>query len=184
MAKFRKEGEKEAKADMTPMIDCVFLLIIFFLCIDFKTLEAKLPAYLPKDRGSQTTEAEPIEQLSVKIVCEEFGQEVARRASIGPLRSRNNVKMVGHRVYWLVGPKKVEEMTELMDALKEIAEDPRRRVPDKDTGGTKVMPVVIEPYPQTTYGDVAGTVDAVRAAGFQEINFGGGMGTQQRSVGR
>ena len=42
--------------DMTPMIDVVFLLIIFFLCIDFKILEAKLPAYLPKDKGSQPEE--------------------------------------------------------------------------------------------------------------------------------
>ena len=43
------DAEEEAEGDMTPMIDAVFLLIIFFLCIDFKTLEAKLPAYLPKD---------------------------------------------------------------------------------------------------------------------------------------
>ena len=31
---------EEAKPNMTPMIDVVFLLIIFFLCIEFKTLEA------------------------------------------------------------------------------------------------------------------------------------------------
>ena len=60
------------------MIDVVFLLIIFFLCIDFKILEAKLPAYLPKDKGSATTEMEPIEQLPVLIVCDEWGQESTR----------------------------------------------------------------------------------------------------------
>ena len=39
-----EEVSKEAEMDMTPMIDVVFLLIIFFLCIDFRVLEAKLPA--------------------------------------------------------------------------------------------------------------------------------------------
>lgn len=33
MARSRKRGEKEVKMDMTPMIDCVFQLIIFFFLI-------------------------------------------------------------------------------------------------------------------------------------------------------
>ena len=55
------------------MIDVVFLLIIFFLCIEFRVLEAKLPAYLPKDKGSQSTQVEPMEQLSVGIYVESKG---------------------------------------------------------------------------------------------------------------
>ncbi len=38
--------------DMTPMIDCTFNLLIFFLCnINFRALEGKLPLFLPKDAG-------------------------------------------------------------------------------------------------------------------------------------
>ena len=33
------DAQEEAKSDMTPMIDVVFLMIIFFVCIDFKVLE-------------------------------------------------------------------------------------------------------------------------------------------------
>ena len=44
-----EDAQEEVKPDMTPMIDVVFLMIIFFICIDFKVLESKLPAYLPKD---------------------------------------------------------------------------------------------------------------------------------------
>ncbi len=73
-----KDVQEEAKNDMTPMIDVVFLLIIFFLCIDFKTLEAKLPAYLPKDKGSQSTPEEPVEQLSIMIVMDRWGDEITR----------------------------------------------------------------------------------------------------------
>ena len=74
-----KDVQEDAEMDMTPMIDVVFLLIIFFLCIEFKTLEAKLPAYLPKDRGSQSTPEEPVEQLSIKIVNQTWGQEIVRK---------------------------------------------------------------------------------------------------------
>ena len=39
--------DEEQKGDMTPMIDVVFLLIVFFLCIEFKVLESRLDAFLP-----------------------------------------------------------------------------------------------------------------------------------------
>ena len=59
--------QEEVKPDMTPMIDTVFLMIIFFVCIDFKVLESKLSAFLPKDRGMQAAIAEPQEALSISI---------------------------------------------------------------------------------------------------------------------
>ncbi len=33
-----EDAQEEVKPDMTPMIDVVFLIIIFFICIDFKVL--------------------------------------------------------------------------------------------------------------------------------------------------
>ena len=73
-----EDVQKEHEMDMTPMIDVVFLLIIFFLCIDFKILEAKLPAYLPKDVGSHTDEVEPQEKVRIKIVCDNWGTPIDR----------------------------------------------------------------------------------------------------------
>ena len=67
------DAQEEAKADMTPMIDVVFLMIIFFICIEFKVLESKLNAFLPTDKGSQSTVVEPEEQLSIKIHVESKG---------------------------------------------------------------------------------------------------------------
>lgn len=179
-----EDAGEEAKTDMTPMIDAVFLLIIFFLCIDFKTLEAKLPAYLPKDKGSQSTQAEPVEQLSLKIVMDDFGQKEPRRRGgqlINPQTGRENAYMVlGHKIHWMLGPKPYQEIERLVTDLEKIAQDPSRRVPDKDNPGQmKLMSVVIEPDSGTTYGDVAATVDAVSKAGFSEINFGGGRGPRK-----
>ena len=169
-----EEVSKEAEMDMTPMIDVVFLLIIFFLCIDFKVLEAKLPTYLPKDKGSQPEEVEEQEQLHIKIVCERPGKKRLRR----PGTESKAYYLVGHVIRFEVGPKKVETLDELKDELQTIFDDPNRDVPDpKNPGKKKKISVVVEPGTNAVYGDVAPTVDAIVAVGFDDINFGGGLGS-------
>ncbi len=185
-----EEAQQEAKVDMTPMIDVVFLLIIFFLCIDFKILEAKLPAYLPKDKGAQSFKVDPIEQLSVKIVCTQFGSKAARNPGQDPNTINDATKrpyphrLVGHNIHFEVGPKRVSDLPRLKEELTRIYNDKNTWQPDAEKGGTKPMPVVIEPAESTVYDDVAKTVDAVKAAGFPEINFGGGMGGKAPGTGR
>lgn len=186
----RKSGiskaQEEAQMDMTPMIDVVFLLIIFFLCIDFRILESKLPAYLPKDSGSQTTQVEPIEKLSVQIVCTNWGTEVPRRATAKQTKDKEGfmidpaIMLYDHKIHWQVNAVKIQDPVKLKETLEKIAKDPTKRQPDASKPGqTKIMPVVIEPGPETTYGDVAMTVDAVTNAGFEEIQFGGGLGSRK-----
>ena len=175
MASHLNDAAEEADMDMTPMIDVVFLLIIFFLCIDFKTLEAKLPAYLPTDRGSQSTPEEPVEQLSVRVECTAFGNRIPRKQKA--VEDGGSYFLDGHVVKWAVNTQEFTDLDKLREHLVEIYNDKTRRVPDKDNPGQmKPMDVVIEPQPGAVYGDVASTVDAVRAAGFEEINFGGGRG--------
>ncbi len=141
--------QEEVKPDMTPMIDVVFLMIIFFICIDFKVLEAKLPAFLPKDKGSQTDVVEPQEQLSVKIYVEAAGTPVykdgVQAGSINENTGRPfRFKLEGHRVKWEVGPKPLYNIQDVEKELTRIANDPSSQVLDKDTGGRKLMGCVIE----------------------------------------
>ncbi len=56
----------DAKCDLTPLIDIAFLIIIFFMCLPFKTLDAKLQAYLPTDRGPNIT-LNPPEVVLIKV---------------------------------------------------------------------------------------------------------------------
>lgn len=171
-----KDAQEEMELDMTPMIDVVFLLIIFFICIDFKVLEAKLPAYLPKDVGTATEKAEPQEKLRIQIVCDNPGTPVPRypNAPAGDERARA-IRLEGHRIRWTVGPKEFNSVEKLLAELKRVRALPSTMQKDPKTGAPKVMTVVIEPGPDTVYGDVAVTVDAVQAADFSEINFGGGL---------
>ena len=48
--------QEEVKLQITPLIDVTFLLLIFFMCaMKFKTLEKKLPFFLPKVRPVEVT---------------------------------------------------------------------------------------------------------------------------------
>jgi biopolymer transport protein ExbD len=62
-----KHDLQAVEADMTPMIDVVFQLIIFFMTtIRFKALEGKLETQLPKDSGPDLTRTE-IVMLAAEI---------------------------------------------------------------------------------------------------------------------
>ncbi len=64
MARKRAEIE-EVPMELTPMIDVVFLLLIFFLVtLKFKVLEGKLPTFLPKDVGVNSA---PVDDLLEKV---------------------------------------------------------------------------------------------------------------------
>lgn len=177
MSKHSKDVEEEAKADMTPMIDAVFLLIIFFLCIDFKILEAKLPAYLPKDSGAQSTPTDPIEKLSLKIECLTPGEKHTRPGAKSDGKHEPAFYVVGHRVRYHVGPTPINTEDALVTELERIYRDRTKWTKDEKTGEPKPQPVVIEPGVNAVYGDVAIAVDAARKVGFDDIQFGGGMGT-------
>ncbi len=50
------QEETKFENNMTPMIDIIFQLLIFFMCATkFRILEGKLMSYLPKDKGLEST---------------------------------------------------------------------------------------------------------------------------------
>ena len=177
------DAQQEAKPDMTPMIDVVFLMIVFFVCIDFKVLESKLGAFLPKDKGGGPSVAPPQEQLSVKILVDHAGAPKYERGGPGRVDEATGrlyrFKLEGHRVRYEVGPSPFATIAEAKAELARLAKSPRSMVEDVSKPGTKkLLPCVIEAYPGTYYDDVAKVADACKDAGFEEINFGGGLGAK------
>ena len=60
-------NKEEVKLELTPMIDMAFLIIIFFMCLPFKTLEGKLQAFLPTDKGINPIPQEPPNEIKVSV---------------------------------------------------------------------------------------------------------------------
>ncbi len=173
-------ADTEARSDMTPMIDVVFLMIVFFVCIDFRVLEAKLPAYLPKDKGSSPARLQPQEQLVVRVHTAAEGT-VSYRAGFAPgdvdpaTGRAARFTLAGHAARWEVGPRLFTDLAAARRELLRIAEDPQSQVPDPTNGGRRLMACVVEGQHGVRYDDVAKAVDACHAAGFDEIRFGGGL---------
>ena len=176
------DTQGEVKPDMTPMIDVVFLMIVFFVCIDFRVLESKLAAFLPRDNGGSSV-APPQEQLSVKILVDRAGVPKYERGGPGEVDRATGrpyrFKVEGHRVRYQVGPGTFDSIAGLTVELARIAKSPRGTVEDVMNPGTKkLLPCVIEAFPGSYYDDVAKVADACREAGFVEVHFCGGLGAR------
>ena len=63
-AALERLNSEDDQTDLTPLIDVAFLIIIFFMCLPFKTLDGKLAAFLPTDKGMAPTPTKPPEPFS------------------------------------------------------------------------------------------------------------------------
>ena len=171
--------DRDVKPDMTPMIDCVFLMIVFFICLDFRTLEAKLPSWLPRAQGGSTS-VDPIESLVIRILCDHFGEQ--EHPATPPTSGRpSRHRLRNHRVHFQVGARVCATIADLQRELARIGADPGLRVPDREQpGASKRQPVLIEPQTGAVYADAIAVADLARHVGFDEVDFGAGSGALMR----
>ncbi|MCY3002363.1 MAG: biopolymer transporter ExbD [Planctomycetota bacterium] len=154
---------EEIKGDMTPMIDVVFQLLIFFmLTIKFKLLEGKLSAYLPKDVGVNDSQAIPKDKIEIKLKVEREGTKLMPDDSGKPWGGEGAYKYGPDRVIkYAVGPKASNDLRDIITRVKDL----HKSNPDQS--------VTIDPLPGTVYGDVVVVVDEVLGVGFSDISFVG-----------
>jgi biopolymer transport protein ExbD len=155
-------ASEEAKLDMTPMIDVVFQLIIFFMCnIKYKTLEGRLDAYLPKDVGVNSAPAEQIEKVEITIKVSTPGEKRDPRDQNQPWSGKGRFEFVGRQLSYQIGPRKTANLGELKKILDELfRQDPERKS-------------TIDCRPGTVYADMIPVLDAAVDAGFRDITFVG-----------
>jgi biopolymer transport protein ExbD len=78
-----QQGSDEVKLQITPLIDVTFLLLIFFMCaMKFKTLERKVAAFLPKDRGLAKTKIKLEEKPKVTVELKRKRHEAVTRVKL------------------------------------------------------------------------------------------------------
>lgn len=168
--KRKKIDAPPIKGDMTPMIDMTFQLLIFFmLTIEFKTLEGKLAAYLPKDVGVNNTQAEPIEKVEIRIKVVNEGSKVDPYEPTQPWSGTGPFKFGADReVTYSIGPKTTKDLDELSFRLGEF----HRADPEQ--------PATIDPYPGTVYEDVILVLDVAVQIGYEDITFIGARDPEKK----
>lgn len=172
---------EEQEIDLTPLIDCFLMLIIFFSCLEFRSLEAKIRVLLPKAVGAGKVPAAPELTLDLAIESLTFGNAVARHPGASVLPNgelAGGHRLEGHAVRFRVGSKIVPDLATLHRTLGELARTEPYRVTTTDQG-TRLVPLVIAPGQGTTYGDVALAVDAALGAGFEDLRFTAGSGPRR-----
>ena len=134
-------GQRKFSVSMTPMIDVVFLLLIFFVCTaSFQVAEAVLPSPLAP---SGTTAVElplelkevPLEQVLIEVSQEGHITRLAINGQDCPTPAR---------------------LSELLRALASI---------------DRTLPVILDIAGETPLAAAIGVYDRCRLAGFQRIQF-------------
>ena len=166
-----KEMLEETKAELsiTPMIDVVFLLLIFFLLASrFKPSEGDLKAYLPKDRG-QGTSTPTIDLYDVRLKLLWFDDD--NRPTTDP-KTGHIVLKVGKETFesdvkWDSVTKENEPFPDweyLLDRLKDFKEGYKGH-------GKKGLPVIIDARKQVPWKHVVSALDTCIRAGIKDITF-------------
>ena len=160
---------EKCELQMTPMIDVTFLLLIFFMCtLKFKVLEGKLGAYLPKDVGVNTSKAEPVEKVDIRLDVLNAGNKMREtRDGLVPYTEEDaalNRRFVydnTRQIRYTVGTKRTTKLEEVVKSLKAfIKADPEKKA-------------TIDPRTNITNKDVVLVLDAAMDAGYTDITFKG-----------
>ena len=155
----------EIKMDMTPMIDVVFQLMIFFCCtIKFKTLEGKLQAYLPKEVGANPVAAElQLEKVDIVIKVLVEGQKLHPYRDApwesGPFRYGPD-----RVLQFQVNSSTFTDPEDLLARLKALHAAQPERAATIDPRN--------KPLP-ATYSDIVLVLNMAVLAGFTDISFKG-----------
>jgi biopolymer transport protein ExbD len=136
----RTRGDLEIS--MTPMIDVVFLLLVFFVwTASFQVVENMLPTSLLAVAGTQATElAEPAPDL-------DFDEIVIR------------LIWEGRALRWQINNLRVATLEEVRSRLDQIA------------AIRQSATVILHPDQEVPIGDVVDVYDQARLAGFKQVQF-------------
>ena len=104
--------------------------------------------------------------IDVKIVCEVFGDKVAKPDDA------DRFDLKGHVVRWEIGPKRFRSEIALKRELERLCRDRTNWTRDADGRETPAR-IIIQTNSGIVYDDVAVTIDAVTKAGFKNVAFGG-----------
>ncbi len=137
-----RDRKTDMESAMTPMIDVVFLLLVFFVWTSsFQIIEQILPSQMSAQMGTEPTEidAPPPEKDFDDVVIRIFWN--------------------GQSPSWSINDQPIDSIASMRQRLSDIA-------------SVKVdAPVILHPNGVVPLGDVIEVYDVSKLAGFQKIAF-------------
>lgn len=155
-------GEDEGgKLDLTPMIDAVFLLLIFFMCsMEFRAPDALIKAFLPKDRGPNQQSPDEIRpDVRIKLL---WIDPTTLRPTADPDAGEVVLKVGSHIYADAEGRPDYEALYRELVKLRETA----RRGPTAES-----LPAIIDARGQVPYQHVVSALNACVKAKLTEVSF-------------
>lgn len=139
-----RDSQRDFDVNMTPMIDVVFLLLVFFVCTtDFRAFESLLPT--PLQAAGATGEA--VEPPQDPPELEEL-EPIVIKLSLAEGQPR-----------WQLNSRVCRQPAELHDTLTKLAALERR------------LPVILDIDGAVPLGVAIDLVDRCRLAGFERLRF-------------
>lgn len=136
--------DRELTIEMTPMIDVVFQLLIFFICTaSFERMEELLPTNM-LTQGSQKTQVEvepeidPLEPVVVKLL------------------------LADGRVVWDISGNRLPSLAAVRTRLNALG---------GLSGAREKLPVILDIAQEVPLGDVIDVYDLCKTIGFEKIQF-------------
>ncbi|MBX9791924.1 MAG: biopolymer transporter ExbD [Pirellulales bacterium] len=139
-----RDSQRDFDVNMTPMIDVVFLLLVFFVCTtDFRAIESLLPTPL-KASGATGEAVDP-------------PQDPPELEELEPIVIK--LSLADGQPRWQLNARVCREPAELHDTLAKLAALERRLPVILDIDGDVPLGVAIDLY------------DRCRLAGFERLRF-------------
>jgi len=163
------DDDEVAVQDMTPMIDVVFQLLIFFmLTMQFKEVEGQLLSQLPRV-GTAAPAVPAPDLLELRVVLRAGDDPRARANHGGPPRDAAvcSVAVEGHDLGRLLSTEAAPAAADANKALYRAVGRKARELRD----ASAVRRVILDADPEVPYEHVLGAVDGLKQAGVDEVEF-------------
>ena len=160
--------EEMPEMPMTTMIDCTFLLLIFFmLSCRFRSEDGKIDAHLPKDRGQGTGSAtKDLQEVRVKLLW--YNQEETNQRYHGP-DGKVVLKVKERRIDWTSDEKGHPQPD--WTVLKDIIEQKKIAYRPPADDSQKTQPVIIDARKEVPFYWVVRVLDTLVSVGITDISF-------------
>jgi biopolymer transport protein ExbD len=142
-------SENPVPLNVTPLIDVIFCLCIFFMCsFHFRQLEGKMESWLPKDRGVQNVQVQKVDIEEIRIF----------------LRFDDKAADAQAAVKRQIMSKPVTDDKNFLDVL---------RAQTANYKNLAEVPVIIDAEPQVPWREVVTSLSLCQQVGLQKLQFAG-----------